>query len=263
VANEISAIAPPCNTPNAKALRRIQLIEASAVLPRPFYAVSIDPPSLKAGKSWKEIQFIKKTGSYTEAPKTHSDHGDYLEQSLDFSIKGDSVAFTEFHYLLMNRELAALITDQNGLTKFVPRLKSKSRLIKNDRTNQYDISLTFDSKHPAPVVVGFGDDGSGGGGSVGIVIKSTTPLRSVVRDGDLVHLERTDGGSFVADGIPLGNFSFQIKILPSNEIVNNGGTNYGDLIICGLNMYIPSPTVSLIISHRHPTPLFENFQYGT
>lgn len=263
MANEISNIASSCAL-NAKGLRRILLIEASSVLPRFFYAPNIPQPALVSGKTWKEIQFFKRSGEYTENLQHDRNHGDFYRQTLSFSLKGDSLALTIFHNLLKNRHLAALITDQNGLTKFVPKLKPQSKLIKNERLNQYDIQMTFDSSHPAPVVEGI-DEGTGGGGAVDTILKSNVKLtgeRYNVEGYDS-RLFRTDGGNFPADGIPLGSYNLKVQLLPDPTVHFSLAEVLATEIKLVADFFAGTLPVAVVISDAAASPVFENFQYGT
>jgi len=266
VMNEISEIVRACNTVNAKGIRRIRLIEWDSVDLKPFtrFSPTISNIPLKASKTWKNIAFSKKTGSYDEDKKTDRNYSDYYEQSLKFTIYGDSSPLTAFSWLTANKHFAALVTDENGITKFVPKLYSSSRLTKSERQNGYEYSLQNRSRYPARIVDNSAD-GSGGSGGSGTILKASMGLWLNAPLGNQ-RLERADSGDFNADGIVSDPHPCRIFMPSINATFLSTLSIFNPTVLLWEGpafLPVANGNLPVVISEDTASPRYENFQYGT
>lgn len=153
----IEAVPQKCGT-NAPGLSAVQFIKSDLVLfiPSPLNGVISNNIIIAAGEGTVGWEPTKGTAIFTEERKTNEDFGDFYELKLSFDLpKVDQLKFRQ-HINLANIRLSAVVTDENGITYFLHRLKhrSKSTTGNTGQRNGYEWEFLTESKTPAYIFTG-------------------------------------------------------------------------------------------------------------
>lgn len=154
---EIEAIPEKC-VANVPGVSSVLLIKSNVVL---FIPSAIDGTlsgniTIASGESPVEWNPTKGTAIFNDERKTNEDFGDYYETRLAFDLpKIDSLKFRQ-HINAANLRLSAIVTDENGVSRFAHRLKhrSKSTTGGQGQRNGYEWEFVVESRTPAFLFTG-------------------------------------------------------------------------------------------------------------
>lgn len=142
---------------NIAGLQRIRIIEFADIVSVPLAvnAVISGEIVLKTGRTFKEWQ-VNISSDFSEVRKDDSKHGNYYEQSLNTLFSKDRQEVLQHHEIMRNGIYAILYTDNNGLTKFIPKMENVSTITTGDGkgSNIYRWNFRYKAQLPAYIFTG-------------------------------------------------------------------------------------------------------------
>lgn len=153
----LETVAEKCGA-NVPGVTAIQLIKSNFILfiPQAVGGVISGNIIILAGESAVSWAPTKQSAVFMEERKTNEDFGDFYEQRLLFDLPKNDALKTRQHVNAANTRISAIVTDENGVSSFIHRLRHRSKKTTggNGERNGFEWEFLTESKTPAFLFTG-------------------------------------------------------------------------------------------------------------